>query len=127
MDNNLRSPRFRLVSGWKNCIPPPFCSHVYRYDFESALVVFEGVIFRISEFTEDLETETALDQIKDLAYFPPDENGFIKGKLIPSEMSPGSMIYYTDDTHYIPQKLQVHFQNHNDRHGCRLADLFRRF
>lgn len=79
----------------------PIGSHVYRYDFESALVVFEGVIFRISEFTEDLEAETALDQIKDLAYFPPDENGFIKGKLIPSEMLPGSMIYYTDDTHYI--------------------------
>lgn len=79
----------------------PFGSHIYRFDFESALVVYQGVIFRIAELTEDLYEETVLDELRDLSFSLPDENGFISDKLIPSEMQPGSVIYYTDDTHYI--------------------------
>ena len=30
----------------------PFGSHIYRFDFEGALVVYRGVIFRIAELTE---------------------------------------------------------------------------
>lgn len=79
----------------------PFGSHIYRFDFEGALVVYRGVIFRIAELTESLYEETVLDELRDLSFALPDENGFTSGRLIPSEMQPGSIIYYTDDTHYI--------------------------
>lgn len=94
----------------------PFGSHIYRFDFEGALVVYRGVIFRIAELTESLYEETVLDELRDLSFALPDENGFTSGRLIPSEMQPGSIIYYTDDTHYIivqgaisldtPQKIE---------------------
>lgn len=95
---------------------PPFGSDVYRFDFEGAFILYKGVLFRIGEMTEDLEEETALDQLEDLHFAMPDENGFVEGSYLPYQMLPGSIIYYTDDTHYIivcggisldtPEKMQ---------------------
>ncbi len=99
----------------------PFGSHVYRFDFEGAFILYEGVFFRIVELTENLEEETALDQLNDLRFAMPDENGFVEGSFLPYQMLPGSIIYYTDDTHYIivrggisldtPEKMQEYRDN----------------
>ncbi len=79
----------------------PFGSHIYRYDFENAFVVYEGILFRITELKEDPNVETIFDKLADIRFALPDENGFVEGLLLPETMMPGSIIYYTDDTHYI--------------------------
>lgn len=79
----------------------PFGSHVYRYDFEDAFVAHKGVLFRIVELTEDLDEWTVLDDYEGNHFAVPDENGFVEGPFVPFEMLPESLIYCTDDTHYI--------------------------
>lgn len=97
----------------------PFGSHVYCPDADNALVVYEGVIFKISVLAEDSSGETFFDQLADARFSLPDENGFVEGKQIPTLMLPESILYYTDDTHYIivkggialdtPQKAEEYF------------------
>ncbi len=97
----------------------PFGSHVYCSDHENALVVYKDVIFKISALVEDSYHETVFDQLADAHFSLPDKNGFVEGKLIPELMLPESILYYTDDTHYIivkggialdtPQKAEEYF------------------
>ena len=55
------------------------------------------------EVTEEIRTkeENILDQLKEIRLSLPDEKGFVETALIPELMLPGSIIYFTDDTHYI--------------------------
>lgn len=50
--------------------------------------------------TPDLD-ETLFDQLEEICLSLPDEEGFVTCSLLPEQMLPQSVIYFTDDLHYV--------------------------
>ena len=73
------------------------------WDYKDTKVNFRKTMFwQQEDLSEDeAKEENILDQLEEIRLSLPDEKGFVESTLIPELMLPGSIIYFTDDTHYI--------------------------